>query len=547
MSEAIFINNLRKSNDYYPEENVFSSIWGEYEHIIVESLITSFGLDFIVKDQHGGDVDTILNVRKIGNDPNMKYKNKKNQSDYENRGKYNSNEYHSNQTYKSINAINSEKKKNGQLTDPYTGKKVARNADVDLDHIVSAKEIHDDPGRVLAGLDGSDLANCKENLKSTDRTINRSKKDKDIDDYLKKWKEDHPQRQESIKTLNSKSELTDKERKELDRLQKLENINPDEMRKENEKARKAYEAKLNKAYYTSPKFVKDTAIAAGKKGAAMGTRQAEGFVFMEIWFCTKEEIKSIPPGYEQKDMFETVANGIKRGLESAKCKYKELIAKFEEGLVAGALSDLTTTICNIFFTTAKNLVKCIRQIYASIIQAGKILLFNPENLLLGDRIKSAAVIIATGASVLVGSAVGEIIGKTPIGNMPVIGSIVSVFCSSLISGLISCTLLVFLDRSKFINGVINVMNRIPSEVDNYAEIADLMERIAAKLSEIDIELFKKETEKYNKVSNKIMECSTEDELNKVLLDAYKQIDINIPWEGEFDTFMQNKTNKLVFC
>ena len=34
---------------------------------------------------------------------------------------------------------------------------------------------------------------------------------------------------------------------------------------ENEKARKAYEAKLNKAYYTSPKFVKDTAIAAGKK------------------------------------------------------------------------------------------------------------------------------------------------------------------------------------------------------------------------------------------------------------------------------------------
>ena len=54
-----------------PEENVFFSIWNEYERVIIKSLITSFGLDFLVKDQHGGDVDTIHNVRQVGKDSEM--------------------------------------------------------------------------------------------------------------------------------------------------------------------------------------------------------------------------------------------------------------------------------------------------------------------------------------------------------------------------------------------------------------------------------------------------------------------------------------------
>ena len=58
-----------------PDEPILDSMLQQYERVLLESIITSFGLDFIVKDQHGGDVDTILNVRKIGSDPEMKYKN----------------------------------------------------------------------------------------------------------------------------------------------------------------------------------------------------------------------------------------------------------------------------------------------------------------------------------------------------------------------------------------------------------------------------------------------------------------------------------------
>lgn len=547
-----FISELNKDFSPKPEENVFTSIWNEYERVILQSLITSFGLDFLVQDQHGGDVDTIHNVREIGKDPNMRYKNKKNAEAYANREQYDTRKYHRDKRYIEINRKASESKKNGTLEDAYTGKTVARNAKMDLDHVVSAKEIHNDPGRILAGLKGTDLANSEDNLKSTDRSINRSMQDKNIEYYLQKWEANRPQRQERINELKIKDSLSDKERKELTKLEKLEQIDPEKMRAENKKARTAYERKIAGTYYTGSKFLKDTTIAVGKRGAAMGLRQAMGFVFMEIWMAAKEEIQALSSGKDLKDMLEAVATGVKRGIENAKAKYKEFLARFKEGFLAGALASLTTTICNIFFTTAKNLVKCIRQIYASVIQAGKVLLFNPDNLSFGDRMKTTITILATGASVLVGSAVGELMSKTPIATIPEVGPVVVTFCSSLVSGLLSCTLLIFLDRSKFINDIINGLNELSSSngfqtvVDKYREIADAFERLAAKLESFDIEKFRAETEEYSKIATKIRNAGSEQELNNILHSAYKIFNIKIPWKGDFDSFMGNKSNHLVF-
>lgn len=541
-----FVAELNSGFSSEPDENVFVSIWNEYERVIMQSLITSFGLDFLAHDQHGGDVDTIHNVRQIGRDSNMVYKNAQNKADYASRGEYNTYQYHQDPRYIAINKKVSDSKKNGTLKDAYTGRTVAQNANIDLDHVISAKEIHDDSGRVLSGLNGTDLANCDDNLKPTDRSINRSMQDKDMEDYLQKWEADRPQRQAKINELKLKGALSDKERKELSKLEKLEQIDPDKMRTENKKTRAAYEAKLAKAYYTSSKFLRDTAVVAGKRGAEMGMRQALGVVFVEIWMSSKEEIQALPPGKDLKDMFEAVAEGVKNGVENAKVKYREVLAKFGEGFLSGTLASLTTTICNIFFTTAKNLVKCIRQIYASVVEAGKILLFNPDDLMFGDRIKTATVILATGASVLIGTAIGELIQKTPIAAIPGVGPVITAFCSSLVSGLISCTLLVFLDRSRFMNRVISALNRIPSEVNNYKEIADALEILAAKLEKLDIAKFRAETEKYRNIAIKIGTAGSEQELNDLLHSAYRVFDIKIPWEDDFDIFMENKSNYLVF-
>lgn len=60
-----------------------------------------------------------------------------------------------------------------------------------MDHTISAKEIHNDRGRVLAGLSGVDLANDPQNLKFTNAALNNNMKDKSIPEYIK-WCEDNP-------------------------------------------------------------------------------------------------------------------------------------------------------------------------------------------------------------------------------------------------------------------------------------------------------------------------------------------------------------------
>lgn len=149
--------------------------------------------------------------------------------------------------------------------------------------------------------------------------------------------------------------------------------------------------------------------------------------------------------------------------------------------------------------------------------------------MLGDCIKTATVIMATGASVLVGTIVGDMISRTPIGMAPGIGQICTVFCSSMISGLISCTLLVFLDRSRLMNSIIDCLNVIPTEIGNFAVIADAMEELATKIEKIDIKKFREDTEKYREAALQISQCEDEDQLNRLLSSAYLKLGIKIPW------------------
>ena len=80
-------------------EPLFTSMFQQYERVLIESLVTSFGLDFIVKDQHGGDVDTIHSVREVGVDGKMTYKSTQNQYNYEHRGEYDRVAYHKDPRY----------------------------------------------------------------------------------------------------------------------------------------------------------------------------------------------------------------------------------------------------------------------------------------------------------------------------------------------------------------------------------------------------------------------------------------------------------------
>lgn len=510
-----------------PDERVADSLFSQYERVIVRSLITSFGLDIFIRDQHGGDVDTVHNVRQIDTDPQMHYKNAQNEADYKNRGEYNSYSYHDkNENYRATKHNTRRASDTGTTTDAYTGKKVAFSKSAppeqkaSLDHVISAKEIHDDPARSLAGLRGEDLANSDDNLRFTNAALNSSMGAMDIEEYLEK----HP-------------ELP---------LEQKEN-----MRKEHARAKKAYEDKINRTYYTSPKFRKDLAIAAANTAGAMGLRQMLGFAFAEILFAVKEEFQKAA-NQNIRDLgilLKNIGRGVKRGIENLKAKYKELLAKFADGALSGALSSITTTLCNVFFTTAKNVVRVIRQTWASLVEACKILFLNPDCLPFGQRMRAVAKVLAAGASVVVGTMVQEAVQTTPVGAIPIVGDVVATFCGTAVTGIMACSLLYFLDHSELCQKLVGFFDKlhcIDATVEYFRKQAAYFEAFAAKLENIDLEKFRKEVAGYRTVADKLEAARTDAELNAVLQSAMKTIGMTIPWgQGDFNSFMRDRSRTLV--
>lgn len=518
--ENSYVFNTGK--DFFPDkqENVMDSIFKQYERVIVESLITSFGLDFLINDRYGGDVDTVLNVRKIGKDEQMMYKNSKNEEIYNNQRNYDSHKYHNHENYKNKNKEIKKLKEQGLLYDSYTGKNIGYNGKSDLDHVISAKEIHQDRGRVLSGLKGTDLANSDENLNATNPRTNRTKKAHSMDKFLEKYG----------------NEYTDSQKENMKNIDK--------------NSRKIYDDKIKREYYTSSSFSKDLTSAAATVGVQMGFRQALGFVFAEIWFSVKEEFKNFDNHFDLKEVLDKIGNSIKRAFENAKTKYKEIFSKFLEGSIAGAISSITTTLCNIFFTTAKNIVKIIRQTWVSVVQAAKILFINPDNLPFGERMRAVVKILSIGASVVVGVLVNEAVAKILIGLIPVAGDIIQTFCGTLVTGIMSCTLLYFLDRNEKINKIFNFLNKLPTfenNVNYFYQQAEYFEAYAAELMNIGIEEFKREVKKYDEFAVKIENVQNDPaRLNNLLKNMLDTMGVKLSWSGDFDTFMQDKNSRLVF-
>lgn len=542
-----------------PIEDAYESLFDQYERVIVQALATSFGLDFLISDKHGGDVDTIHNVREIGKDPNMTYKNQANAKAYENRGDYNYNEYHDkNPTFATTKKTKKQEWANDNFApfdDEYTGGnlyftgKNRTNPEIEasLDHIVECKQIHDDPGRVLAGLDGTVLANCEENYAWINKSLNSSMGSW-ANQQMQNWKKQCKEASENGQPLPPRPNVDMKAYVEAH--PELDETTKKNMLAHYKKAKKAYDAKLNRVYYTSKGFWRDTGKAAAKLGFSMGLRQALGLVFTEIWFTVKDAIIECKNG--EKELFEAIANAVKQGLENAKNKFGEIWQKFIEGAVAGVLSSLVTTLANIFFTTAKNVIKIIRESFASLSQACKILIVNPDSYPLGERFVAAAKVLATGASVIAGTMVAELLRETPLGTIPVLSDIVPTFCSVFVTGIMTCSFLYLLDHNKAIKKAVMWLNSLP-DIDNFRHSlkkqAELLTKYLAELMSIDFDLLEKQEKEFSLAAEKLCLCRNEKETNECLHSIYKNLNMKLPWHGygSFDSFMADKNARLCFA
>ena len=540
-----FIEKLDANIFVSDDKETKKSLFQEYERVILDSLLQTFGLDFIIQDQYGGDVDTIHNLEQVGKNPEMRIKNADTRVNYENRGEYNSHTYHSHESYTKGNRKIKKTRKESGVKDAYTGETLRKSHD--YDHIIPAVAVHNNAAVYATSLDRLLLANSDENLVPTSPTFNRFKGAKDDKEVLEALEKGRRKRQEKIKELKAKSTLTDKEKKELKKYEELEKIKPEEVKRRYHESKKAMTNKLNKAYYTSSKFIVDTGKAAASLGVKTALKQALGFILLEVWFAVKHRINKC--NTDSIDVFfKEIIKGIEDGFNSAKSKYKEILAKFKEGFISGVIASLTNTLTNTFLTMSKNSSQILRHVSSAFVQACKVLFFNAHSSR-QEKIYGVLVIFATSASTIVGTIVGNSL-STSIGKTPYVGEFLVTFIEIFLSGIFSCTLIYFIDKWEIAQKVYKFIETL--DVNLFAEsVEDMKQQVAmyeayvSKLLKIDIETVAKETAKYGRILT-ILRESDEAQINENLKSVLAEFNVELPWTGDFSSFMGDKSKRLVF-
>ncbi|HAL00038.1 MAG TPA: hypothetical protein DCP50_03435 [Exiguobacterium sp.] len=558
------IQNLKENPSANTSEQApIRGLLHQYQEVIIKSLITSFGLDLLfIKDRHGGDVDTIHNVRAMqkGDSHFEGYANKNNQHDYEEQSNYDksiSTKYHTHKNYINRNREGAIEKEQGILKDAYTGNRISQNEKIDLDHVISAKEIQGDAGRILANADGIELANQLTNLKHTNRSINRSKGAKTTKQFNDSLDKMRSERQERIKELSNQVELDDRERKELNKLTQLESVNAKAMEDAEKEARNSYDKQLESKYYTSTKFLNDTIKSSYTLGMKMGLKQALGVILAEVVIIVKAGlpslIKKMRASFDLKVFFNEKASMIKTAFKRICQKYKEIIQGFKDGILSGMLSSLTTTLINIFVTTAKNAVKIIRESFSTVVEALKILILNPQNLPHGEVMKAVAILISTGASVVLGTIVAEAMRKIPALNIPIVGDVLTTFVGASVTGLVSISLIYYIENSKNIKKIIDWLNQTKSSIDykldDYKKINEDLLHYVAKLEEIDLHHLSKQVEMTNEIAIQLTAANSDLEINRTLTDIVQKYNVHLSYDGTINgltDFMNDPTSTLQF-
>ena len=517
----------------------------EVNKTVTHSLITTFGLDFLLlEDKKGGDVDTIHNVR------NGVWASEKEKNNYDSQDKYSkevSKKYHSDKNYIDRGRKDNKQQDSGGIKDIYTGKNLKSHQKRQLDHVISAHEIHDDAGRVLAGVDGVKIANEDSNFVSTAAYINAKKSDKPVEVFINELPSMIDNKKTSIakdkrkldsmpnnipEQRDNKRKLEDKIRKEQAHVSELESIDKQAMLKADKKARQDYDKEIGLAYYSSSKFLKGSATAAASKGALMGARQAVGLVLAEIWFELKEAIPSIykknKDSFDFGDFWDDVKNTLSGILERVKLRFKDVMKTFKDSFIGGVLASISTTLLNIVFTSGKLVGKLIRESWNNLVQAMKLVFFNPQKLEFGDLMREVTRIILASVSTIIGVAINQKLAT--ILTIP-FGTEIAAFLSALFIGLFTVGTGYYLDHSPLMNKLWKFLNSLKGK---YAATLDFMKEANAEIDQYATELarieFNLNTNELQMLCDNLAVASSEFEKSIVLKNEIKRRNIELPYE-----------------
>ncbi|NEN76317.1 cobalamin adenosyltransferase [Pelistega sp. NLN82] len=349
--------------------------------------------------------------------------------------------------------------------------------------------------------------------------------------------------------LHKRQELEKKIKNAEDYIENFESADREKMLAADKKARAAIDYEINHTYYTSSKFFKNTASAAGNKGVKMGVRQALGLVFAEVWFELKTQIPKIYEHCKTSFNFQEFLSHIKETLANIfirlKERFSDLLTQFKEGFLGGILSSLSTTFINIFKTTTSLVGKLIREMWNSLVQVGKLLFFNPQNLKKGDLIKEVFKLLSAGVSIAVGAIVNNYLSTILV--IP-FGEEISVFISGMLSGILTLGFTYFLEYSEIANKIWTFLNSLKSKYeqmkDAMIKINTELDRYLEELTKIEFNLNANELTQFALTLNSI---NDELELNTFLKKEIQSRNITLPYdineEGAFKKMLLKKRHE----
>lgn len=377
----------------------------ECRNTVAQQIITTFGLGHLVAayDKLGGPVDTVHNVRNI----------KEKREEYLSGTEYGENEKrkaHSHANYKKKN----DEVNHGPVQDYMTGNYLEKGQQ-NLDHKVSAKEVFEDPAVYLAKLKPEDVANRELNLGFTDECLNKSKKQKSMSDFLLHEKNLMQQR-DNLLQKQKDSQLSPNQEKTLDELNrkisKLEEINKENTMHHDDAARKDINNHINKTYYTSGDFLKNTTKASALQGSRMALQQATGLLLNEFFQGFVDEVIDLYKfGVQKATFLSDIKKRVVRLVERVLSRWKDAFSVGWKGFVSGLLSSLATTLLNTFFTTSRNLIRMIREGSNSGFQAIMLLVNPPPSMTWREAAHEASKIAMTGAIIVGAIGLEETLAK----------------------------------------------------------------------------------------------------------------------------------------
>ncbi len=329
---------------------------------------------------------------------------------------------------------------NEQVIDAYTGKVLPKDGRTQLDHIVSAKEIESNSKNhlFLSTEERANMAIKDTNLAFTSESINKSKGDKKMKEFLDTQK---------------KGEKINKERYEIDEKKAME---------KDKIARTAIKAEVNKA--TFQKYSTELLQTGAKDAAKMALYSSLGVVLREFLQALFQALKDIFANYKHeslKELFTRFKVKMKGVVEKLKREWKDIFLSSVEGAITAFFSNLLVLAINLFATTLKKIVSMIRAGFVSLIQAVKIMVNPPENMTFEEASYQAVKILVAGligaASLGLAAAVEKFLqaipGLQPIMMFPIpflenqtVSDVLAVTLTSILAGVVTTIVIYSMDK-----------------------------------------------------------------------------------------------------